>query len=338
MSDLELRIEQNGSRIRICGPLDLYHFQQAKEILEQKIKVNVRNYSKEVTFFTETDNCPTCKQTIDSEFKSQTLEKKNAKLVELNDGLKKIDQNLKVVNRKYEVITRNLSKISELETEVKLFRKELGHCDSNITRVQHEIQSLLNRKEDMNLNEVNNIKILEQELETLITKRGYLIDQKHNYDIIALMLKDSGIKTKIIKQYLPIINKHVNQYLAAMDFYVNFTLDDNFKGVINSRGRDDFSYESFSQGEKLRIDLALLFTWRDIAKMKGSANTNLLILDEIFDSSLDASGTEDFMKLLNDLDKKVNVFVVSHKGDQLQDKFPNTLKFEKKKGFSVLVD
>ena len=177
---------------------------------------------------------------------------------------------------------------------------------------------------------------MEDSLTTLTEELKRLLDEKNYYEVASTLLKDSGIKTKIIKQYLPIINKLVNKYLASLDFFVNFTLDESFKEVIKSRHRDEFSYHNFSEGEKQRIDMALMLTWRAIAKLKNSANTNLLILDEVFDSSLDTSGTEELMKILHMLED-VNLFVISHKGDILHDKFINVIKFDKVKNFSRII-
>jgi DNA repair exonuclease SbcCD ATPase subunit len=180
------------------------------------------------------------------------------------------------------------------------------------------------------------LKVLEDNLNTLKTELKELIDEKVYYDIAAGLLNDTGIKTKIIKQYLPIINKLVNKYLASFDFFVNFNLDESFKETIKSRHRDEFTYASFSEGEKQKIDLALLFSWRAVAKLKNSANTNLLILDEVFDSSLDANGTEYLMNILHMLEG-TNVFVISHKGDILQDKFRSVIRFEKANNFSRIM-
>ena len=170
-----------------------------------------------------------------------------------------------------------------------------------------------------------------------LEKREKLSIQKQLYETAYVLLKDTGIKTRIIKQYLPIMNKLINKYLASMDFFVSFNLDEKFEEKIKSRHRDEFTYDSFSEGEKMRIDLALLFTWRTIAKMKNSVNTNLLILDEVFDSSLDANGTDEFLKILNHLTGNQNVFIISHKGDILFDKFKDIIKFEKYKNFSRIV-
>jgi DNA repair exonuclease SbcCD ATPase subunit len=186
----------------------------------------------------------------------------------------------------------------------------------------------------------SNIKLkeLKKELKQLLEEQEELSMDKYYYEYAGNMLKDSGIKTKIIKQYLPIMNKLINKYLTSLDFFVNFNIDENFQETIKSRHRDDFTYDSFSEGEKLRIDLALLFTWRQVAKMKNSTNTNLLILDEVFDSSLDAVGTEEFLKLLNDMDKDTNIFIISHKGDQLFEKFSNIIKFTKRNNFSQVIE
>jgi DNA repair exonuclease SbcCD ATPase subunit len=204
-----------------------------------------------------------------------------------------------------------------------------------IARLQKLIEELKNSKVVTDLEE-QNLKELKDCLLTLREDLKQLIEEKSYYEVASNLLKDSGIKTKIVKQYLPIINKLVNKYLASLDFFVNFNLDESFKETIKSRHRDDFSYHNFSEGEKQRIDMALMLTWRAVAKLKNSSNTNLLILDETFDSSLDTNGTEELMKLLQLLEG-VNLFVISHKGDILQDKFMNVIRFEKTKNFSRIV-
>jgi DNA repair exonuclease SbcCD ATPase subunit len=202
--------------------------------------------------------------------------------------------------------------------------------------LNREIKELSERKD--NLTDVNEkLKELRLDLANLEKEQEDLSVDKHYHEYAASLLKDNGIKTKIIKQYLPIINKFVNKYLKAMDFFVNFNLNENFEETIKSRHRDEFSYSNFSEGEKMRIDLALLFTWRQIAKLKNSTNTNLLILDEVFDSSLDTVGTDEFLKLIHEMGQDTNIFVISHKGDQLFDKFRSIVKFEKKNNFSQVV-
>ena len=206
---------------------------------------------------------------------------------------------------------------------------------SYINKINKELDELNTRK-DTSEKDNEKLKELKQELSNLLKVQEELSVTKHYYDYAASLLKDNGIKTKIIKQYLPIINKLVNKYLASLDFFVNFNLDESFKETIKSRHRDEFTYNNFSEGEKQRIDMALMLTWRAVAKLKNSSNTNLLILDEVFDSSLDTGGTEELMKILHMLEG-VNLFVISHKGDILQDKFANVIKFEKVKNFSRII-
>lgn len=207
--------------------------------------------------------------------------------------------------------------------------------NSYISKLQKEISNLLERKGNI-IDENVELNQLKQELKDLLKKQEELSVEKHYYEYAATLLKDTGIKTKIIKQYLPIMNKLINKYLAAMDFFVNFEINENFEETIKSRFRDEFSYANFSEGEKQKIDLALLFTWRQIAKLKNSTNTNLLILDEVFDSSLDTSSVELLMNLINEFSNDTNVFVISHKGDQLFDKFRSVIKFTKKGNFSII--
>ena len=226
-----------------------------------------------------------------------------------------------ITNHNNEVIKNN-STISAIQTYSRKILKEIA-----------ELTGQTNNQDEDNLK----LKELKKELSELLKTKEEISINKHYYSHAALLLKDTGIKTKIIKQYLPKMNKLINKYLKAMDFFVDFNIGENFEETIKSRHRDDFSYASFSEGEKLRIDLALLFTWRQIAKLKNSANTNLLILDEVFDSSLDAAGTEEFMKLLQEIGKDTNVFVISQKGDQLFDKFRSVIRFAKKNNFSQVV-
>jgi DNA repair exonuclease SbcCD ATPase subunit len=220
-----------------------------------------------------------------------------------------------------------------LQVEMATKNTTIKEVQKYIKRLQNEIKELQNTQ---NTQDSTELKQLEDSLATLTEELKRLLDEKNYYEVASTLLKDSGIKTKIIKQYLPIINKLVNKYLASLDFFVNFTLDESFKEVIKSRHRDEFSYHNFSEGEKQRIDMALMLTWRAIAKLKNSANTNLLILDEVFDSSLDTSGTEELMKILHMLED-VNLFVISHKGDILHDKFINVIKFDKVKNFSRII-
>ena len=235
---------------------------------------------------------------------------------------------LDVINEVNKDIVKHMNAITEHNATIRAI-------NTYIIKLQKEISSLLERKGNI-IDENEKLSELKDELKELIKKHEEYINDKQYYEYAASLLKDTGIKTKIIKQYLPIMNKLINKYLAALDFFVNFEINENFEETIRSRHRDEFSYANFSEGEKQKIDLALLFTWRQIAKLKNSANTNLLILDEVFDSSLDASSVELLMNLINEFSTDTNVFVISHKGDQLFDKFRSVIKFQKKGNFSVI--
>lgn len=301
--------------------------------LQSKMEDNLKKFKKEIEFYHDNDNCPTCQQKISSEHKEKHVKEKTAKITELNDASTKLEEEMKKVGDRISEIVRLQKEIRNHQSEVIKLNTQMTSITTYNTKVLQEIEELKENtiqttKDDKKLKE------LKDELESYIDEAKNLSNDKQYHEFAATLLKDTGIKTKIIKQYLPVMNKLINKYLTAMDFFVNFNLNENFEETIKSRHRDEFSYASFSEGEKMRIDLALLFTWRQVAKMKNSVSTNLLILDEVFDSSLDGVGTEEFMKLLNSFDKTTNVFVISHKGDQLFDKFRSVIKMEKKGNFS----
>ena len=287
-----------------------------------------------INFFEKHDECPVCTQNIDNEFKTQMISTKQTEKKEITDGLLKMESELDKtksrldeIKKVTDVIQDNSIKIAQLNTSIQELEKYQERLSSEIKELEN---STINNSDEEKL------KTLQEEFNQIEQNKKELKEEKVYKEASRAMLQDTGIKTKIIKQYLPIMNQLINKYLASMEFYVNFTLNESFEETIKSRFRDTFNYESFSEGEKMRIDLALLFTWRAIAKMKNSTNTNLLILDEIFDSSLDRAGTDEFLKILNTLEGE-NVFVISHKQDVLVDKFKHTLKFEKNKNFSKMV-
>jgi DNA repair exonuclease SbcCD ATPase subunit len=304
--------------------------------VEAKMSSTYLKVEKDIQFYEHNDDCPTCKQVITTEWKSSQVQEKQNKKTEIEGALQTIiDEMSKLNTRTNEIIAIN-KHISEHNNEVVKHNSTITAVNNYITKLNREIKELSERKD--NLTEVNEkLKELRLELTNLEKEQENLSVDKHYHEYAASLLKDNGIKTKIIKQYLPIINKFVNKYLKAMDFFVNFNLNENFEETIKSRHRDEFSYSNFSEGEKMRIDLALLFTWRQIAKLKNSTNTNLLILDEVFDSSLDTVGTDEFLKLIHEMGQDTNIFVISHKGDQLFDKFRSIVKFEKKNNFSQVV-
>jgi len=302
--------------------------------LEAKIEGNIQKLEKDIAFYSENSNCPTCDQAINN--KDEKVHSCNSKIEELTGGLQKLKD-------ESDAVLKRINTIKTVQKELKIFEQELVRITTSRKQVKSYIAKLENEIEEIESKPAmsDNFKAQSKELlnnlQSFNEQRKEAVINIQHYEIAQQLLKDGGIKTKIIKQYIPVINKLVNKYLAAMDFFVNFNINEEFKETIKSRHRDDFSYENFSEGEKKRIDLALLFTWRAVAKLKNSANTNLLIFDEVFDGSLDNNGTEEFLKLINMLNDNTNIFVISHKGDVLVDKFSNTLKFAKVKNFSQMV-
>ena len=301
--------------------------------MEAKLENTCIKHKKELKFFQSHDDCPTCQQSIDEAFKKATIVVKEAKVVELELGMTQIDNAIQTSQKKLDKINQTVVAIREKELLINRYETSITEIDKYKSKIQKEIDDLSDEKFSTGVatGELNQLQ--EQLTEAGINKLKHK-EEKVYIDTARHLMQDTGIKTKIIKQYLPIMNQYINKNLADMDFFVNFSLDEEFNETIRSRHRDVFNYHSFSEGEKLRIDLAILFTWREIAKLKNSTNTNLLILDEIFDSSLDASGTDEFMRILTNKLAKENVFVISHKGDTLIDKFPSILKFEKYKNFT----
>lgn len=300
--------------------------------LKFQFKHKVDSIEKEIKFFDEKDDCPTCNQHIDSDFKKKKISECKHKKEELVDANKKLILEIDAITKRIDEITTIQTQINTLNTNILTENMSINIDQNTVKQLQLDIKSV-----NINLDlteKQNELSQFNGELKNTQDKNKELVDTRTLYDIASMLLKDGGIKTKIIKQYVPVINKLVNKYLASLEFFVQFELDEQFNERIRSRFRDDFTYSSFSEGEKMRIDLSLLFTWRAVAKLRNSASTNLLILDEVFDSSLDYTGTDEFLKLLEQLTSDTNVFVISHKGDQLFDKFHSVIRFEKVKNFS----
>ncbi len=301
--------------------------------LQNKIDVKLDQEQKELKFYQTNSTCSQCKQDIDDVFKKERIIDISKGIDEKKDGLDKILTQIENLEKELEGFRSIGRELGEKNKRLAGLESQIQSLDSNIERIQKEIGKLQEKKE-LDSVEENTLQSLQEDLRTLEGQYQGLCETKQTYEYANELLRDSGIKTKIIKQYVPIINKYVNKYLNELDFLINFTIDENFNETIRSQYRDEFSYASFSEGEKMRIDLALLFTWRMVAKLKNSVNTNLLILDEVFDSSLDTEGTDAFLKIINTLDADTNVFVISHKGEILFDKFLSTIKFVKEKSFS----
>jgi len=305
--------------------------QQATE-LERKLNENYKKAVKDITFYEENDDCPTCKQGLDEEHKKKHIEERQEKADELKAAMGQIAETIKESSDRLQEIRVVQDEIEELQREIGLTQTEVTSNQKYITKLQDQISDL--RQAQIDNSASTRLADSEDDLDILHAKKQELTDREHYYGIAQMLLQDAGVKQRIIKQYVPVMNKLINKYLASLEFYVGFELDEGFEETIKSRFRDVFKYDNFSQGEKMRIDLSLLFTWRAVARMKNSVNTNLLILDEVFDSSLDTQGTDDFLRLLNTLTEKTNAFIISHKGDALYDKFDEVIKFEKYKNFS----
>jgi DNA repair exonuclease SbcCD ATPase subunit len=341
IDEIELKIGElnatiqtlEGNKTTLSGKKSLLNDPQERQRklqnYSEKFKEQLKKIRKELDFYENHNDCPTCKQGIPHDFKEEIKLQRTEKVTQLEEGKEKLEK-----------------EFTEVETMVEEYLKlsdEILSVTNDIVTSERFLQRLILEKSEAEKN-VGNIDEEKSKLRTMI-KEGLAIGKEksvqnedmHYFDIASSLLKDTGIKTRIIKKYLPVINQLVNKYLAAMDFFVHFDLDEKFGETIKSRHRDRFSYASFSEGEKQRIDLALLFTWRTIAKMKNSAATNLLVLDEVFDSSLDTNGTDYVMTLLQTIGDDANVFVISHKGDQLFDKFRGVIKFEKRQNYSVIV-
>ena len=301
--------------------------------LESKLESRLKKLEKESKFYEENHDCPTCKQSIADTFRHSQLSGIDKTKGEIGVGIQDIETKIEEANKRIEEIQKIVKHIQEHNNEIVKHNSTISAVNSYITKLQREIESLSAQKDTL-VEDNAKLKELKMELGVLLEKQEEFSTEKQYYEFAGSLLKDTGIKTKIIRQYLPIMNKLINKYLTAMDFFVNFNINEQFEETIKSRHRDEFSYANFSEGEKMRIDLALLFTWRQIAKLKNSTNTNLLILDEVFDSSLDGVGTEEFLKLIHEMGTDTNVFVISHKGDQLFDKFRSIIKFEKYNNFS----
>ena len=303
------------------------------KVYQSKFNDKKKTLNKEMKFYEENDRCPTCSQTITERSKKSNQRGITDQLNQIESATVDLKQKLEEIKEQVSLKEGKIKEIRDIQSNISSDTKEIRWKKKSIKKIQEEIDT---PQTDNLKREQNNLKTLvkeglEGEIALKETKKV-----KENFDVCSSLLKDTGIKSQIIKKYLPIMNQLINKYLNELDFYVSFDLNENFEETIKSRFRDEFCYASFSEGEKMRIDLALLFTWRTIAKMKNSANTNLLILDEIFDSSLDIAGTYDFMKILRSFNDSTNVFIISHKTDVLQDKFDRILKVEKKQNFSVI--
>lgn len=299
--------------------------------LKHKFEAHLSSQKEQIKFFTDHDNCPTCKQEIDENFKCDMVQNNQERVKELEENLDLVAKNYVETNDKINHLMNVQAELNSTKMELHKLTTKISSLIEYRTQLENEINSIQKTVTEDNSDRLNKLIDELKEAEDVLTE---LHDLKQTYQAVSVLLKDGGIKAKIIKQYIPIINKLINKYLSSMDFFVQFELNEEFNETIKSRFRDEFSYASFSEGEKMRINLAILFTWRAVAKLRNSISTNILIMDEVMDSSLDSNGTEEFMKVLTQLTTDTNTFIISHKTDQLYDKFTSVIKFEKHKNFS----
>jgi len=299
--------------------------------LKHQIEAKITLINDDIEFFKNHDNCPTCTQTISSDLKKEKLTDKTSKKNELEDGLQKLVDTYDETQCELDIILKISDDVATKTIEKIKIENQISSLNKYTKQLEREINKITEHHE---ANEDSKMEELEAEMAEIAEQYNKAMDEKSIYTAASMLLKDGGIKARIIKQYVPVINKLISKYLSAMDFFIQFELDEEFNETIKSRFRDEFSYASFSEGEKMRINLAILFTWRSVAKLRNSVATNLLIMDEVMDSSLDANGTEEFLKILHNLTQDTNTFIISHKTDQLYDKFANVIRFEKKQNFS----
>jgi len=331
-TELQSKISELNSKLDFKQEV-ISQIDKIKDI-KNKLDSNIKKTKKDILFYQDNDNCPTCKQNIPEEFKQIEIQNKNKKITEWGTGLEDIESTMNKFLTKLEQAKIIEDEIDDIHTQIIKNNSIVDGINQFIKKIAKDTLDIKSTntsdEHDKKLNELN------EEFKNIEIRREQYSIQRNVQDLATTLLKDGGVKARIIKQYLPLINKHTNIFLNAMNFFVTFNLDEEFNEQIKSRNRDDFAYENFSEGEKQRIDLALLFTWRTIAKMKNSVNTNLLIMDEVLDSYLDVSATENVLQLLNsDMFKDANIFVISHK-DTISDKFNKTIRFTKNKNFSII--
>lgn len=333
-SELSKRIEETQPEVS-SEATRLNKKKQEVHSYKLLFKQEIDKVVKDAKFYEENENCPTCSQDISSELKAEKIEISRAHAKELHSAMEDAAKLYDNVESDLEKIDKQLSEINEWNSSIHSNNSTISRLQSSITAIETEISNLEGRDGDTS-KASEKLNSLIEEKDMLADRKIELVDTRAYYDAALEMLKDSGIKTKIVREYLPVMNKLINHYLQVMDFFVQFNLDESFNETIKSRHRDAFNYASFSEGEKQRIDLALLFTWRQIARMKNSASTNLLILDETFDSSLDNDGIDNLLKILNTLEEGTNTFIISHKGDVLDGKFRSKIEFYKDRNFSKI--
>jgi DNA repair exonuclease SbcCD ATPase subunit len=333
---LKLEEKRNTLHKKISSLNDLKSKHKKLLVYKAKIETNRDQTEDKIHFLCNEESCPTCKQQIQEEFRKKELETYKSKKKEYDNGIVSISDQIAQIEKEISSMEAISREIDQLNSDLSSHTTKLASFHSIINGINEEMKKV-GQSNKLLASSIEDLYKITGEIEKLEKEKDSLLNEQILADTAQLLLKDGGIKTKIIKQYVPIINKSINKFLTQMDFFVNFNIDENFNESIKSRFRDEFSYHSFSEGEKFRIDLALLLTWRHIARMRNSVNCNLLLLDEIFDGSLDSNGIDEFLKIMSDIDKGTNVFVISHKTEAMIDKFDKIIKFDKSRNFSSIV-
>tara|TARA_B110000285_G_scaffold199641_1_gene232947 strand:+ start:736 stop:2445 length:1710 start_codon:yes stop_codon:yes gene_type:complete len=332
-TNIRADIDQITTLSSLIDDEDTIRLQLQKLLNDEKdFESERRKFMKELAFYESNDECPTCKQDIESDHKDHISADTTTNIKSLDKQLSDRGISIQEINTRLDEISKVHKEIKESQNKMQAEHNLIHIAEQYVKKVESQIEDL--EAQEHTVGDKEQLDKYKKALATLEDMESNLVDKRHYYDLAEILLRDGGIKTKIVRQYLPIMNKLINKYLASMEFFVQFELDEEFNEEIKSRYRDNFSYSSFSEGEKMRIDLSLLFTWRSIAKLKNSVNTNLLILDEVFDSSLDEGGTDEFLKILHTLDDNTNTFIISHKGESMNEKFNNIIEFEKVNNFS----
>ena len=322
---------------------DLYSQISDKADIDKKIKEatdirrdlgqNLRNFVKDLNFYHDNDNCPVCKQGIEHDFKEAVVKEKEDKKIKIESGMVEIDKRIEEYQRRFADITEVESQVQNKNLEIKENRSEIRIAKNALLSYKGDLDKAEQQVEEV---DTSKLKGFENELKGLVGERTEMLDHQSVLSVLSNILKDGGIKARIIAQYIPVMNKLINKYLGAFDLFVDFRLDENFNEVIKSRFRDTFSYASFSEGEKLRITLSIMLAWRSVAKLRNSVSTNLLLLDETLDGAMDGAGIDSLIETLHNLNADDNIFVISHRGDQFGDKFTSHVKFNKVKNFSEI--
>ena len=334
IEELNSKLEEIYTKLHEYKDLE-YRYSNMYDMI-RKVKERISKIKSEISFYDNNESCPTCKQGIEHDFKDTILHDKKISIKEGEETLSVLEKSLSILEKQKTEYNNFQTEYSKIESTIAESKIKIRSMTDFVKKIEADNERL-SKEHSETVSTMDNVQEHKNMLNSLTKSYEGLLADRSTYDVVSVLLKDGGLKSKIIKQYIPLMNKYINKYLAALELLCVFELDENFNEVVKSRYKDEFSYDSFSEGEKSRIDIAMLFAWRDIARVRNSSSTNLLILDEVFDSALDSNGTDELLKILSLVSNQSNIFVISHKGDSLIEKFDNVIAFEKSKNFSHMV-